>query len=125
MMTIVDEQVGLSEIVGEDNDRPSVSCEGREYLSQPSASHGIEAVRGLVQDWSSCSSGCCCRASCTRCGCPAPEEEALATSSVFREAPRVDLMRCRHRLSKLLLRHELRLTTGAGDGSSPYVAGAG
>src|ERR1700716_1355030 len=36
---------------------------------------------------------------------PGPEEEALRDLVRAREAVRVDLMRCRHRLSKLLLRH--------------------
>src|SRR3954453_13993011 len=36
---------------------------------------------------------------------PGAEEEALRDLVRAREAVRVDLMRCRHRLSKLLLRH--------------------
>ena len=39
---------------------------------------------------------------------PGPEEEALRDLVRARESVRVDLMRCRHRLSKLLLRHGLR-----------------
>jgi transposase len=39
---------------------------------------------------------------------PGREEEALRDLVRAREAVRVDLMRCRHRLSKLLLRHDLR-----------------
>jgi transposase len=43
---------------------------------------------------------------------PGLEEEALRDLVRAREAVRVDLMRCRHRLSKLLLRHGLRFTDG-------------
>jgi transposase len=39
---------------------------------------------------------------------PGPAEEALRDLVRAREAVRVDLMRCRHRLSKLLLRHGIR-----------------
>jgi transposase len=39
---------------------------------------------------------------------PGPEEEALRDLVRAREQVRVDLMRCRHRLSKLLLRHGIR-----------------
>ena len=39
---------------------------------------------------------------------PGGEEEALRDLVRAREAVRVDLMRCRHRLSKLLLRHGIR-----------------
>ena len=39
---------------------------------------------------------------------PGPEEEALRDLVRAREAVRVDLMRCRHRLSKLLLRRGIR-----------------
>ncbi len=41
-------------------------------------------------------------------GVPGPEEEALRDMVRAREAVRVDLMRCRHRLGKLLLRHGVR-----------------
>ena len=44
---------------------------------------------------------------------PGPEEEALRDLVRAREAVRVDLMRCRHRLSKLLLRHAIRFDDGA------------
>jgi transposase len=43
---------------------------------------------------------------------PGPEEEALRDLVRAREAVRADLMRCRHRLSKLLLRHGLRFDDG-------------
>jgi transposase len=43
---------------------------------------------------------------------PGPEEEALRDLVRAREALRVDLMRCRHRLSKLLLRHSIRFDDG-------------
>jgi transposase len=43
---------------------------------------------------------------------PGPEEEALRDLVRAREAVRVDLMRCRHRLSKLLLRHGIRFEDG-------------
>jgi len=43
---------------------------------------------------------------------PGAEEEALRDLVRAREAVRVDLMRCRHRLSKLLLRHAIRFTDG-------------
>src|SRR3954451_12534168 len=43
---------------------------------------------------------------------PGPEEEALRDLVRAREAVRVDLMRCRHRLSKLLLRHGVRFEDG-------------
>ena len=43
---------------------------------------------------------------------PGPEEEALRDLVRAREAVRVDLMRCRHRLSKLLLRHGVRFDDG-------------
>ena len=43
-----------------------------------------------------------------------PEEEALRDLVRAREAVRVDLMRCRHRLSKLLLRHGIRFDDGPG-----------
>jgi len=44
---------------------------------------------------------------------PGPEEEALRDLVRAREVVRVDLMRCRHRLSKLLLRHGIRFEDGA------------
>jgi transposase len=43
---------------------------------------------------------------------PGPEEEALRDLVRAREAVRVDLMRSRHRLSKLLLRHGIRFEDG-------------
>jgi transposase len=43
---------------------------------------------------------------------PGREEEALRDLVRAREAVRVDLMRCRHRLSKLLLRHGIRFEDG-------------
>jgi transposase len=43
---------------------------------------------------------------------PGPEEEALRDLVRAREAVRVDLMRVRHRLSKLLLRHGIRFDGG-------------
>src|ERR1700678_4321716 len=43
---------------------------------------------------------------------PGDEEEALRDQARAREAVRVDLMRCRHRLSKLLLRHGIRFDDG-------------
>jgi transposase len=43
---------------------------------------------------------------------PGAEEEALRDLVRAREAVRVDLMRCRHRLSKLLLRHGIRYEDG-------------
>jgi len=44
---------------------------------------------------------------------PGPEEEAMRDLVRAREAVRVDLMRARHRLSKLLLRHGIRFDDGA------------
>src|SRR3989442_5649356 len=43
---------------------------------------------------------------------PGPEEEALRDLVRAREAVRVDLMRCRHRLSKLLLRQGIPFADG-------------
>jgi transposase len=43
---------------------------------------------------------------------PGAEEEALRDLVRAREAVRADLMRCRHRLSKLLLRHGIRFDDG-------------
>ena len=43
---------------------------------------------------------------------PGPAEEAPRDLVRAREAVRVDLMRCRHRLSKLLLRHGIRFDDG-------------
>ena len=43
---------------------------------------------------------------------PGAEEEALRDLVRARESVRVDLMRCRHRLSKLLLRHGIRFDDG-------------
>src|SRR5436190_14584062 len=43
---------------------------------------------------------------------PGPEEEALRDLVRARESVRVDLMRCRHRLSKLLLRRGIRFDDG-------------
>src|ERR1035437_10556173 len=43
---------------------------------------------------------------------PGPEEEALRDLVRAREQVRVDLMRSRHRLSKLLLRHGIRFDDG-------------
>jgi transposase len=43
---------------------------------------------------------------------PGDEEEALRDLVRAREAVRVDLMRSRHRLSKLLLRHDIRFADG-------------
>ena len=66
---------------------------------------------------------------------PGAEEEALRDLVRAREAVRVDLMRCRHRLSKLLLRHGIRFDDGpawterhrdvAGDGRAGVAGGAG
>ena len=44
---------------------------------------------------------------------PGDEEEALRDLVRAREAVRLDLLRCRHRLSKLLLRHGIRFDDGA------------
>ena len=44
---------------------------------------------------------------------PGDEEEALRDLVRARDAVRMDLMRCRHRLSKLLLRHGIRFDHGA------------
>src|SRR3954447_21070879 len=44
---------------------------------------------------------------------PTPEEEALRDLVRAREDVRGDLMRARHRLSKLLLRHDVRFEGGA------------
>jgi transposase len=44
---------------------------------------------------------------------PGDEEEALRDLVRARDAVRSDLMRCRHRLSKLLLRHGIRFDEGA------------
>ncbi|MGP0048859.1 MAG: IS110 family transposase [Solirubrobacteraceae bacterium] len=44
---------------------------------------------------------------------PGAQEEALRDLVRAREQIRVDLMRCRHRLSKLLLRHGIRFDDGA------------
>src|SRR3954469_14724576 len=43
---------------------------------------------------------------------PGAQEEALRDLVRAREAVRVDLMRCRHRISKLLLRHGIRFEDG-------------
>jgi len=43
---------------------------------------------------------------------PGPEEEALRDLVRARDSVRADLMRCRHRLSKLLLRHGIRFDDG-------------
>ncbi len=44
---------------------------------------------------------------------PGDDEEALRDLVRARDAVRMDLMRCRHRLSKLLLRHGIRFDDGA------------
>ena len=49
--------------------------------------------------------GCCAWASWWRCACPSRDEEAARDLVRAREDARGDLMRARHRLSKLLLRH--------------------
>ena len=49
----------------------------------------------------------CVRASSARCGLPDPADEAARDLVRAREGARADLMRARHRLSKLLLRHGL------------------
>src|SRR3954453_8796758 len=56
---------------------------------------------------------------------PRPEEEALRDLVRAREAVRVDLMRCRHRLSKLLLRHGIRFQDGRAWTARPHVWLAG
>ena len=53
---------------------------------------------------------------------PGPEEEALRDLVRAREAVRMDLMRCRHRLSKLLLRHGIRFDDGP---AGPSVTASG
>ena len=60
----------------------------------------------------SCSSGCCWPGKLHAVRVPGAEEEALRDLVRAREAVRVDLMRCRHRLSKLLLRHGIRFDDG-------------
>jgi transposase len=54
---------------------------------------------------------------------PGDEEEALRDLVRAREAVRVDLMRCRHRLSKLLLRHGIRFEGGGPRGPSATATG--
>ena len=54
---------------------------------------------------------------------PGRREEALRDLVRAREAVRVDLMRCRHRISKLLLRHGVRLRTARVDGPPSRLAG--
>jgi transposase len=56
---------------------------------------------------------------------PGPEEEALRDLVRAREAVRQDLMRCRHRLSKLLLRHGIRFDDGRawGERHRAWLAG--
>ena len=66
---------------------------------------------------------------------PGDEEEALRDLVRARDAVRMDLMRCRHRLSKLLLRHGIRFDDGqawtqrhrrlACDGHAGVAGGAG
>ena len=58
--------------------------------------------------------GCSRRASCIAVAVPSVEEEALRDLVRAREDLRGDLMRARHRLAKLLLRHEVRF-----DGPKP------
>ncbi len=53
---------------------------------------------------------------------PGAEEEALRDLVRARDAVRMDLMRCRHRLSKLLLRHGIRFDDGNG---GPSVTATG
>ena len=59
-----------------------------------------------------CWSGCCWRASCTRSASRAPRRRRCAISSARARRSACDLMRCRHRLSKLLLRHGIRFDDG-------------
>ena len=56
---------------------------------------------------------------------PGPEEEALRDLVRAREAVRQDPMRCRHRLSKLLLRHGIRFDDGPawGERHRAWLAG--
>jgi transposase len=56
---------------------------------------------------------------------PGPAEEALRDLVRAREAVRVDLMRARHRLSKLLLRHGVRFDDGPAWTPPPRLAGDG
>ena len=60
----------------------------------------------------SCWSGCCWPASSPGHGSRASRRRRCGTSSGARDAVRQDLMRCRHRLSKLLLRHGHRFDDG-------------
>jgi transposase len=55
---------------------------------------------------------------------PGPAEEALRDLVRAREAVRVDLMRCRHRVSKLLLRHGIRFDEDALLGLLDELTGA-
>ncbi len=57
---------------------------------------------------------------------PGAEEESLRDLVRARDAVRMDLMRCRHRLSKLLLRHGLRFNDGPAwtDRHRAWVAGS-
>ena len=57
--------------------------------------------------------GCCWPGKLHAVRVPGDEEEALRDLVRAREAVRMDLMRCRHRLSKLLLRHGIRFDDGA------------
>ena len=66
--------------------------------------------------------GCCGSGSCPRCGCPSEAEEAARDLVRAREDARGDLMRARHRLSKLLLRHGLVCEDGAWTGAHERVA---
>ena len=72
----------------------------------------------------SCWCGCCWRASCTRSASRAPRRRRCATWSARARRSAVDLMRCRHRLSKLLLRHGIRFEDGrAWTRAPPRLAG--
>ena len=83
----------------------------------------------------SISSGCCSAGKLHPVRVPGPEEEALRDLVRARETLRLDLMRARHRLSKLLLRHGVRFDDGrawtdrhrdvAGDGRAGLAGGAG
>ena len=64
---------------------------------------GSRPTGGTPSGWR----GCCGWARSSRCGCPSRDEEAARDLVRAREDARGDLMRARHRLSKLLLRHGL------------------
>ena len=83
--------------------RPGIACLVAAPEPDPAraAASGSRTIAATPSAWRAC----CGRASWSRCAVPDPADEGARDLVRAREDARADLMRARHRLSKMLLRH--------------------